>query len=938
MSHRRPVVSALFLVAALLVAAAPARADRVRLVADLDPGPAVAPFSFGEIVAFQGAILFQGCGADGCELWKSDGLPGGVVTQLADINPGTAHAFPSQLTVVGTTLFFRATGPDGIELWKTDGTPGGTVQVKDIRPGTTGSNPNYLIGVPSASLVYFSANDGTNGTEIWKSDGTEAGTVMVKDIQASGSSNPMALRRFGSDVLFSAAVGTDGREPWITDGTAAGTFRLADIDPGTGSSLVADATAPVFTTIGRDAYFVADDGTDLALWTTDGTTAGTVEVDGYALGGPYARAQQIAAIDGKVFAALASVEENRGAPATATLWVFDPAASGTGNVELATFSLSLDRRAPITQLEGFGGEAFFGASFRNGGLELWKSDGTVSGTRQVIDIWPGAASSSASPVATPLGLILRAQDPVAHLEVWFSDGTRAGTVMLGDFAPGNSPGNTSSQSAPMPVATLNSRVYFAARDGLGAALWRTDGTPAGTERVWVGTTNAGSSVPGQLAQFGAGMLFSAVSGATGREPWVTYDGTPAGTLSLGDLAPGPASSAPEEFTMLGSIALFRAYTPATGWELFRTDGSPGGTTLVADINPGAASSHPAELELLGSYVYFRACEPSSGCELWRSNGTAAGTTLVMDIIPGIAGSFPEELTTIGSEMLFRATTAASGTELWRTRGSVPSTYLVAEIAPGAASSLPQRIQAAGTKAFFFADDGTHGLEPWVSDGSPAGTFLLRDIAAGAEDSSDAALSPLFSRVHVNQFYFGAVDDGYATAGDLWKSDGTAVGTTKVQEMGAGTGEVLYVGSGGGLVHFAFIDSAGGTGMEPWRTDGTAAGTLFLKDINPGTAGSNPSAWVTTQRFAYFRTNTSAGSQLWRSDGTPAGTIPTSGMPGDPVLVSAGTPFALLAGSEWQVYFSGMEPTVGTELFLLVERLHADGFESGDTSAWSADQP
>lgn len=936
MSHRRSAVSALFLTLALLAAAAPTRADRVRLVADIDPGPAVAPFSFGELVAFAGGIVFQGCGADGCELWKSDGLPGGLVTQLADINPGTAHSFPGLFTVVGTTLYFRATGPDGAELWKTDGTPGGTVQVKDIRPGTTGSNPNYLVGVSSASLVYFSANDGTNGTELWKSDGTETGTVMVKDIHTSGHSSPMALRRFGSDVLFSAADGS-GREPWITDGTAAGTLRLADIDPGAGSSLASISTTSVFATIGRDAYFVASDGTDLALWTTDGTAVGTAELDGFATGGPYARALQTEAIGGQVFVALSSAAENRGVPATATLWVHDPAGSG-GNLELATFTLALDRFGTFGDLEGFDNVAYFGASTRNHGFELWKSDGTVSGTRQVAAIWPGAASSGAAPVATPLGLLLRARDPVAHMEVWFSDGTGPGTAMLGDFAPGNSPGNLSSQSAPMPVATLNSRVYFAARDGLGMALWRTDGTPAGTERVWIATTNAGSSAPGQLTQFGAGMLFSAVTGATGREPWVTSDGTPAGTLPLGDLAPGPESSAPEEFTQLGSISLFRAYTPATGWELFRTDGTPGGTTLVADINPGAASSHPAELELLGSYVYLRACEPVSGCELWRSDGTATGTTLVMDIVPGIAGSFPEELTTIGNEMLFRATTAASGTELWRTRGSVPSTYQVAEIAPGAASSLPQQIQAAGTKAFFFADDGTHGIEPWVSDGSEAGTFLLADIAVGARDSNDAVLAPALSTVFVDRLYFGAVDDDYATAGDLWKSDGTPGGTTKVLEMGAGTGEVLWVGSGGGLVHFAFSDSAGGTGLEPWRTDGTAAGTLFLRDINPGSATSNPTGWVTTQRFAYFRAASPAGTQLWRSDGTPAGTIPAAGMPGDPAVVSAGAPFSLLAGSEWQVYFGGTEPSVGSELFLLVERLHSDGFESGDTGAWSADQP
>ena len=71
-------------------------------------------------------------------------------------------------------------GANGQELWKSDGTAGGTAMVKDIRPGSGSSSPQHLTEV--GGVLYFVANDGANGYELWKSDGTAGGTAMVKNI------------------------------------------------------------------------------------------------------------------------------------------------------------------------------------------------------------------------------------------------------------------------------------------------------------------------------------------------------------------------------------------------------------------------------------------------------------------------------------------------------------------------------------------------------------------------------------------------------------------------------------------------------------------------------------------------------------------------------------------------------------------------------------
>jgi len=128
---------------AIALAPAALSAQEVFLVEDLDatpPATATVTSLGNEFVAFQGALYFRGCdAAAGCELWKTDGTPGGTVA-VADLNPGTASSNPAGFTVVGSTLFFAATSAAaGQELWKSDGTGPGTVLVEDIRPGTSSS-------------------------------------------------------------------------------------------------------------------------------------------------------------------------------------------------------------------------------------------------------------------------------------------------------------------------------------------------------------------------------------------------------------------------------------------------------------------------------------------------------------------------------------------------------------------------------------------------------------------------------------------------------------------------------------------------------------------------------------------------------------------------------------------------------------------------------
>lgn len=147
-------------------------------------------------------------------LMKSDGTTQGTV-KVKKFDSGYIDVYggPEDMIDVGGTLYFSmSTLSAGKELWKSNGTEGGTIQVRDIFPGTTGSNPHDFVNVNG--ILYFVANNGSAGEELWRSDGTSEGTVMVADLKANGSSSPEQLTAVSNTLYFIADDGVHGLELW----------------------------------------------------------------------------------------------------------------------------------------------------------------------------------------------------------------------------------------------------------------------------------------------------------------------------------------------------------------------------------------------------------------------------------------------------------------------------------------------------------------------------------------------------------------------------------------------------------------------------------------------------------------------------------------------------------------------------------------------------
>ncbi len=81
--------------------------------------------------------------------------------------------------------------------------------------------------------------------------------------------------------------------------------------------------------------------------------------------------------------------------------------------------------------------------------ELWKSDGTATGTVQVRDIHTAGNSSPYGLVNISGMLYFLAFEPATGRELWKSDGTLAGTVLVKDLRPGTL---SSYVSGPTPFA------------------------------------------------------------------------------------------------------------------------------------------------------------------------------------------------------------------------------------------------------------------------------------------------------------------------------------------------------------------------------------------------------------------------------------------------------------------------------------------------------
>ena len=107
----------------------------------------------------------------------------------------------------------------------------------------------------------------------------------------------------------------------------------------------------------------------------------------------------------------------------------------------------------------------------------------------------------------------------------------------------------------------------------------------------------------------------------------------------------------------------------------------------------------------------------------------------------------------------------------------PLGHLIRDIRPGPSSSFPRELVAVGSRYVWFSANGPEGRELWKSDGTLLGTQVASDLNPGTASSSPSELTL------ANGTLYFAADDGLLGR-ELWKIDPGA--TADILGHGCGT--------------------------------------------------------------------------------------------------------------------------------------------------------
>ena len=302
--------------------------------------------------------------------------------------------------------------------------------------------------------------------------------------------------------------------------------------------------------------------------------------------------------------------------------------------------------------------SYFAADDGKHGIELWRSDGTDTGTYMVKDINPGEASSGIYEIIAANGkLFFSATTAGNGQELWISDGTAKGTQQLMDIS------NGTTSSYPTQFVNVDNTVFFViASPGFLSQLWKTDGTTAGTMLIkdLQQSTEFTYFILGSAAANGL-LFFTATSFTNGRELWRS-DGTDAGTYLVKNIGPDQSDSySPMQLTEYNNKLYFSA-DDGTGRKLWVSDGTADGTTyapgnndiLMQTDNLSIYTNQP--FAVMNNVLYLAGYTTSSGSGLYKYDAlNAQGLMLVKDLTAGTDVNFiaPAELRTVGNSLYFK---------------------------------------------------------------------------------------------------------------------------------------------------------------------------------------------------------------------------------------------------------------------------------------------
>ncbi|MCC7465772.1 MAG: T9SS type A sorting domain-containing protein [Saprospiraceae bacterium] len=815
------------------------------------------------MINVNGTVFFSAeDGVHGRELWKSSGTEATTVL-IKDINPA-GNSNPANFCNVNGTVFFTANDGSGIALWKTNGTTQGTVKVKDVFNQAVDDQISQLTAC--GGKLFFSALAQTNlpagvivCPKLYVSDGTANGTQVL----GFSVFNPQNLTSVGSILFFSAAGSpvNNNIELFRTNGTELSTMIVTEINP---NGAISEPRNLV--NVNGTLFFSANNGVNRQIWKSNGTAAGTIKMTNTNFG---FQVEEMAHINGTVFFAgviQTPIQNTTGNKVfrlnalnnitefnTAGSKNLTPFANNMVFVTEGQLGTSISRVSPngnqFTDIKTFsvaglpsslrvaGSTLFFVAGTNDNGRELWKTDGNTA--TMVQDFVSGPSNAFISDMCARSNDVLFASNGPGGNELRRSTGALNAiqTVRIIRHAGSN----------PTEFVKMGAFTYFAADNGInGRELWKTDGNIGNATLVADIITGSNGSNPTNLIVVtnAAGvqtLFFVAQSPSNGRELFKLENTLNAAPIRISDIIVGAGNAGIGNMTNVNGTLHFTATQglPGLGDRIFRVN--VGRTNVETTGGPMTAVSN---LVAMGSTLFFTQSPQVGGRILNKLVNGATSTIRTFAVPAGLPDPVPQQLTVIGSRLFFSAGDGQLSRRLWITNTTATNASVISTLEPSDMTNFNGRLVftaptgfIAGQRSIFRVNTALTGVEN-LATGIGIGTLR----AAGT-----------------NLFFLQPLQQGMLEMSKITTISNNIVSLKVFPEGNTGVlPECVVAGN-----NLYFNMTSADTGNELWKTNGTAIGTVLVSDIRPGVGNSNiQSIRVCGTDLFFSANNGTTGQEPW----------------------------------------------------------------------------
>ena len=330
--------------------------------------------------------------------------------------------------------------------------------------------------------------------------------------------------------------------------------------------------------------------------------------------------------------------------------------------------------------------------------------------------------------------------------------------------------------------------------------------------------------------------------------------------------------------------------------LYRTDGSATGTkgilgtTLYTDDTLIVIAENSHRPAVCGDQLYFVGTSGNGGRRVYRMGENDTRPTAVGNVYE------PRHITAVGARVFFTGMDYTFLTSLWKSDGTTSGTVRITNATLGPNPNITSMMELHGKLYFhattaagtlLFQSDGTNegtvpverpsSLDPYISLVS-FGNELYFATRYGLYKSTDPSLAPVrvlggdirMARTLGGSLILVTVDSTNHLS--LWKSDGSAAGTTRIMDLPGSNYDyndrVDFVSELGGSLYFG-VTREHGT-LKLWKTDASTGGTQLVWDALHARQGIR-GAIRHQDRMYLSLLDENLNPELWLSDGTEAGT-------------------------------------------------------------------